>query len=421
MKESEFNIKLRVDNEYIVYNALTGALLRLQEDESLLNRNDVCEIDDLKTNGFIIEDNIDEFNMIQYQRQLCIWNKNEKMIRFSIALTMECQAKCPYCFEKDALSSKRMTSEKADQVCAFLRDSLIRSKAKRLHITFYGGEPLLNTEAMLYIGKQMKAYCEKNDITFTTSMMTNGMLLDGDSAKAYASELNMVRSQITLDGTRDVHNRIKGMDCFDRVIKNIKDSSKSFKIYVRLNVSSDNISDMDNLIGQLGKYFVDEKNIKVYLARIRDDLRVKSATANSLTVAEFNNYVMKIYENRSLTFLEGQAPPPVARTHCSFEGIYNFCIDPDGYLYKCEHDVGNSDYAVGDVCSGEYYNEREMRFYRNYDGKCITTRCAYLPICSGGCMMERNKDIVAKCTDTREAINNSIIHFYRERRKGKWR
>lgn len=338
------------------------------------------------------------------------------MIRFSVALTMACQAKCPYCFEKDSLSNKTMSIEVVECVCRYIRNSLVSSKAKRIHITFYGGEPLLNIDALIYIGKNIKEYCLDNKIKFTSSIMTNGILLSKSIAKTFFDEINMVRAQITLDGTDKVHNKIKGIDCFDSVIKNIVESSEYFKIYIRLNISKDNISDINDLLPILNEYFENSLNVKVYLARVRDDLKVKSAKANSLNLFDFNEYVKNIYNNK-WKFLDNQPYPPVARAHCSFEGIYNFCIDPDGFLYKCEHDVGNITYAVGDVNQGEYYNSREMFFYQNYDKECLDKRCAYLPICSGGCMMERSKKIVGSCRDIEANINNNIVNFYKERRK----
>ncbi len=74
----------------------------------------------------------------------------------------------------------------------------------------------------------------------------------------------------------------------------------------------------------------------------------------------------------------------------------NFCIGPNGELYRCEHFLGIEDKIVGDVFSGRYYSDSEIKYltFKHLD-KCL--KCNILPICMGGCM----NDVV----DTDNAIS----------------
>ena len=69
----------------------------------------------------------------------------------------------------------------------------------------------------------------------------------------------------------------------------------------------------------------------------------------------------------------------------------NFCIGPNGELYRCEHFLGLKDKIVGDVFSGRFYTEAETKYltFTHLD-KCL--RCSIFPICMGGCMNDVTKD-----------------------------
>ena len=72
--------------------------------------------------------------------------------------------------------------------------------------------------------------------------------------------------QVTIDGTKDVHNRRRklkgGGETFDKIIKNIKYASEYLRIAIRINLDKGNYSSVDKLFRYLSEFSND--NITTY-------------------------------------------------------------------------------------------------------------------------------------------------------------
>lgn len=156
-KESVFNIKIKDQDKWIIYNTFTGAMIRL---DSKLSRV-MCHDEQAKLladQGFILDSVIDEINELEINRKFGIYNLRPEVIHFSIAPTLKCQAKCPYCFEQDLQYKRDITFLTAQHVVSYIEDVLKRTNAKELRVNFFGGEPLLAKEKILYIGSKATVY-----------------------------------------------------------------------------------------------------------------------------------------------------------------------------------------------------------------------------------------------------------------------
>jgi uncharacterized protein len=122
-------------------------------------------------------------------------------------LAEACNLRCRYCYmsDNDALHHGLMSWETARQSVdlAFTRGA----SAEAIHITFFGGEPLLNKpvlkQAIAY-SQQLGAERGKN---VTYSMTTNGTLLDDeviDLIKQYNFGL-----MVSIDGPPEVHDAVR--------------------------------------------------------------------------------------------------------------------------------------------------------------------------------------------------------------------
>ena len=154
-KESVFNIKIKVRDKWIIYNTSTGAMIRL---DSKLNQA-MCYDEQAKLlvdQGFVIDSVIDEINELEVNRKFGIYNLRPEVIHFSIAPTLQCQARCPYCFEQDIQYKKSMTSLTVQNVVNYIEDVLKSTRAKELRVNFFGGEPLLVKDKILDIGQSIE-------------------------------------------------------------------------------------------------------------------------------------------------------------------------------------------------------------------------------------------------------------------------
>lgn len=128
-----------------------------------------------------------------------------------IALTKACNLRCVFCIS--------YTSLKGDRWMDF---NLYRKIAKELfptavHLFFCsGGEPLLypRIRDALKLGRQYKVY---------TTMVSNGMLLDGEVAEWIVSDQSLNELWVSFDGARkETLERIRIGADFDQILANIK-------------------------------------------------------------------------------------------------------------------------------------------------------------------------------------------------------
>lgn len=408
-KESEFNVRIKNEENILIYNTLTGAMVSIPSHHELSYDEGKQWIKE----GLLVEKNKDEFNYFVSQRQSVKWNPKPKALSFTISTTMKCQAHCEYCFEKDIENKISMNVDTAQKTGEFIVKMLKETEAKVLFLTFFGGEPTLNVQVIEIIGKRCSDFCKAYNIKFSSTMITNGILMNTELFNAINPLINLSRVQITLDGTRVMHDKTKGIICFDKVVKNIADLSFKTKIIIRLNITRDNSMDMEQLLNEVKKHSLNFDNVTIYFARVRGDYGVRCDT-NCMSMDEFNLFKCKMYDTFYGDILKKeQLLPAVKKTFCGWERRFNYCIGPLGLLYKCNHDIGKENKSVGNVWYGNTYNQYEMKFMESIPEQCLKDRCYMIPICQGGCIMERGLHKSQDCIGIKKSVVDDLNMFYK--------
>ncbi len=387
-KESIFNITVKDKDKWIIYNTWTGAMVRLDSELNSMKCSGARK-KLLKEQGFLVDPVFDEINELILNRMYGIYNLQPEAVHFSIAPTLKCQAKCSYCFERDLINKKSMSSLTEQNVVMYIKETLLKTKAKELRLNFFGGEPLLAKEKIFDIGSELKDYCEKRKIRMNSRLVTNGILLDKYTAEQLIKHANIKYIQITLDGMEETYNKVKGIKAFNTVIKNIIAICEDVRVIIRLNVLPNNRDD----ILRLGKYLLLDcklKNkIEIYLARVKCDYGCDISEEQCCTEEMFREFETLFLDNYG-EYLKNKSVLPARRQRaCAFENVINGCIGPEGELYQCEKVFGRSEYIIGDVTKGKYRSQKELSFFRDLDIECKERKCPLLPICYGGCPMER--------------------------------
>lgn len=258
LKESAYNVYKEIQGEYLVYNTLYGGFARLDTDEyNIIKRLsfDLLKsetVDLLKLNGFIIDSCINETEVYDKARREIIKLQKVENQGYIIAVTTDCNARCPYCYEKGT-EIIYMDRQCADKVINFIDRNY---NGNIINITWFGGEPLLNVEIINYI-------CEKlveNNIKFISSIITNGYLFNDKLVTMAGHKWNLSHAQISLDGTEPEYNRIKNykytnINPFKSVIENIEYlANNEINVSIRLNISRDNAKNIQELV----KYISDK-------------------------------------------------------------------------------------------------------------------------------------------------------------------
>lgn len=103
MKKSKYNIEHLYKNSLIIYNTLSGSVIRLDAPHSRMYNNpnawstDENFILNMKRGNFIVPDEVDELNLILNTSNSS--RKKSNIGAYTIAPTLECNFCCPYCFE----------------------------------------------------------------------------------------------------------------------------------------------------------------------------------------------------------------------------------------------------------------------------------------------------------------------------------
>lgn len=391
---SKYNVGFRNEQyKNVIYNTYSGALVALENVLEDYLPEDSC--DSLVTKalieqGFFVDEKCDELQRLLIQRTEAIFGMSAVQLHYDIATTLKCQARCSYCFENTIGMKNTMSHEVLISTFEYIKKEVLHYRPKKLHITFFGGEPLVDYEQLLEIGQMLKLFCENNLVDFSSKMITNGIALSYTKAKELRDQVGLTDVQITLDGLKDTYAVVKRIDAFDKVIENIIEISDILNVIIRLNISSENMKEIRELIVYLLEKNKLDGKIKIYLAKVERTQGCDFSDNICLNEKRYEDTRLEIYRDLAWKYkslMIDDLVPKVRRNYCGLERVNAAVIGPDGKLYKCEKTLGFEDKAIGDVYTGKYYNNNEICFYDSLSQNCFT--CSLLPVCFGGCPYRR--------------------------------
>lgn len=352
----------------------------------------------LRSCGFLIEDDHDEqlYQILKMRRLTTNYAGNTLML--TVAITRNCNFDCSYCYEGNR-TGKPMSDEVADNLVEFIKGF----KTPNLHITWYGGEPLLAFSKIQEIDQKLKEAGK----TYDAGMVTNGYLLTEEVIQ-HLNPLHIKMIQITLDGNKATHDGRRylknGNGTFDKILSNLDllmASDYQGVVQIRVNVDSrneDEYVDVYQLIKE--RYEQDfHKRIFVYPGFVKGDEHPDvSCFFDSYDKGEFIAKTMKNHEIEAMSLF-----PKKPMTGCTLTRRNAYVVGPDGELYKCWDDVGEESLVVGNINSFTNWNMpliAEGMVGASYLDSPECKECYYFPVCDGGCHKARMKNLHdCKCRD----------------------
>ena len=376
----------------IYYNLLTHEMIavNLSELESPSTRKYFIE------NWYLVPIEQDDQQLVDECRAVLTlmssWPK--KIHAFNIFTTLDCNARCFYCFE-NRISGSNMTIKTASRALDYMQE---KADGEHIKIVWFGGEPLLNYPIIDYISSGLK----KKELEFESEMMSNGLLFDSALVDKAKNLWNLKQIQITLDGTRHIYKRVKAYvmdveDPFERVIKNIKSLIKAdIRVSIRLNVGLHNDSDIRDLVDFLCEEMKGEKNLYVYIGPL---FEIKKYTEDQ---KEYIYCLMDEY-NRKLSSFFGHKKKKdffekISNSSCMASGREAVTILPDGKVGICPNIT--SDALLGDIYANEIDEKMRENFGRRFYREDKCKQCPMYPNCYivNGCP---NKDDSEGCDSIR--------------------
>ena len=391
--------------EYYVYNTLSNALMEIdKESYSLLfeSRNtqklSTADFDEdlweaLCINNIISDNDTDDY--LKYKASITNIRKQRTGMHLTLAPTMDCCFSCHYCFEKYK-EKKYMTPEIMDQIIKYVTSY---PELKNIKITWFGGEPLMAVP-------QIEEFYDKfRDIwqePFISNIITTGYHIDKESIRVM-QKVGISSVQITLDGMKETHNKVKhlpsGEDVFERILSNIEllnDSAPEINITIRVNLTLENKEEYIPLHKLCLTRFYGRSNITISPAFVLDRGTGDICRSNNNIFfghIERSKFILNLAKN-GINSVFVRYPEPFFN-ECAIRNEMAIAFDPEGYAYKCWEVIGNKEYAIGKLNDDGILTDinqtilnRQLYGADTFDDP-ICSQCKYLPICNGGCPIQR--------------------------------
>jgi uncharacterized protein len=377
--------------------------------------------DMLISEEFLVSSDRDELNEVCQRRRTRQGSSGG--LSLTVAVTLACNFRCIYCYEDHPLQD--MTAGTAEALLHFVSSRLAQGTA--LHVTWFGGEPLLNIGIIEKLSTSFKRLCEEQACSYETFMVTNGHRLTRSIARRLAS-LGIGDYQITLDGERDVHDRQRplagGQGTFDVIIRNLTEVAGDVSsITVRINLLRDNLDSAALLVQRLRAMQETAPALSISLGRIdRSSEHCGTDEARLLSNREFvhcqNLLLGGCTDDKGE---DGTALPSPFDTVCCADKGNAFVIGPGGDIFKCWNSLGRAGEAIGHVareCDAD--TNRWMEFRPGDDAEC--RECKFLPICQGGCadVQLRTGGAEKNCSSLRYTIRERLVDWAAEQGKADW-
>ncbi len=315
-------------------------------------------------------------------------------VGLTICPTMGCNFDCPYCFEDHGRG--KMSAKVQDDVVALAQRMVDASRTKALHVTWFGGEPLLAPDVIEALSTRLMALAEERGCTYNASIVTNGYLLTRENA-AMLKAAKVGSIQVTIDGLEATHDATRhlagGGATFERIVDNLCNVRLPGVVRIRHNVHEGNRDEVDAL-----EAFVDE-----LAAESGNELRYYPAPVTGSAVADARGKQVGLLcetDASEIGIRQEAGRFRAGRGHyCGAHSLWSLGIDDRGNLYKCWEAVDKPAISFGTAHDWDPTDPLatasvpdNLTMYLNTaspvpDEEC--QECVWLPYCVGGCPHKR--------------------------------
>ena len=421
MKLSKYNILIEDKDKCYIFNTRSLAIVEIDANiKTAISQNDLSiekeYIDAFYENGLIVDNDENEFLSVKNDYWNCVCS--EQALFISIMPTLNCNLRCPYCFEHH--DNNNITPEVEESILAYVKDKITNTNLEILKVDWYGGEPTLKMDVIARMANKFIEICAENGLTYISSITTNATLLSEKNARIL-KEAAVTHMQITIDGPKEVHDvrrvGINGEGTFDKIVGFIRDYKEIFEIVIRINVDKSNEHEVDELL----EYLADNgfKDVPITIKGI------VSSEERDVTDTQLEGKMLSdvIYQKNRHAIELGLKPAVLqyfdlkSDNFCIVDCLNQYIISPDGRLFKCGEsyldsdpgyvgkiDVEKKEFELNEALTNKWIKDPFV------DDKC--QECEILPMCYGGCQMKRNVKKSCPCNmDLKYHLKDYILLY----------
>lgn len=382
------------------------------------------------------------------------WNSTDVRKRLSVGLdclvlsvTTACNFRCSYCLYGGSYrgyhshGSEMMSLETAKSALQFFASH--SSDAQEIHLSFYGGEPLLNLPVIRWGIETFPSVASGRKFYF--HLTTNGSLLNKEEIARLLISADVFLT-VSLDGVQEFHDYRRrtagGDETFAIVMKGVELINKLDPEYFQRNVTFNAVLDTADDLPAVRNFFLNHPLLSthgVMCSTVKQDSFVEESRTSPGIKAledEFCDQVLKGVQTfdtfftrlfvRHLQTIHNRSPFPGMLEEESFTGVCipgrkELCVDIDGLFHICKNTC--DDLVIGDIKQG--FNFQEIgRIVDEYTALCtrLCSDCWAFRLCRlcyihafTGASIDEDKQ-KAYCQRERAQILEMLRRYYRVRR-----
>lgn len=421
--KSMFNLEKSFDDgTTVLINTMTEAVAVLSANEyqrysSIESTQNYGEkvIVQLFLLGFLTKDDDSELFKLGVIRNRSAFASSDA-INITIYPTQECNARCFYCFENGEKRTP-MTAETAVKVVDYITKNVTIDD--EVVFRWFGGEPLVADHIIDYITDEVNRFFDGN-LKFSSIVTTNGFNITDDLIYRAKNKWNAKKFHVTIDGYKEEHNRRKNYydKSVDAYQKLLSDMSKLIDagifVVCRFNLDKKNIGQLDDILHDLEPF----KNSDLFYVHTTTLRRPPKAPLEDYILAQDYDWAYDLIWRKmySYGFYDGikHILPLRLRGNCLACVMNEVLINSDGNLFKCLQHTTDESHKVGDCTTGIVFNKSYLDWLDVSIKRPQCQKCAFLPMCSGGCKeyWYENRPEISPCAREKTYFNTltQLIH-----------
>ena len=315
-------------------------------------------------------------------------------------ISHDCNLRCKYCFADEGAYHRQRELMSAEVGCKAI-DFLIANSGKRrnLEVDFFGGEPLMNFEAVKAVVTHAREQEKIHNKNFRFTLTTNGILLNDEIIK-YLNE-NMSNVVLSLDGTKETNDKVRvrvdGSGSYDSIVpkfQKVAESRNQDNYYVRGTFTRYNLNFADDVI-HLADLGFKQTSVEPVVCDGTPDYALREEDL-PIIYSEYEKLLEEYLNRRKngkwFNFFHfmidlDQGPCVIKRLSGCGAGCEYLAVAPNGDIYPCHQFVGTEEYKMGNLNDGELNQTIRQTFEDcNVYTKEDCRNCFAKFYCSGGCM-----------------------------------
>ncbi len=328
--------------------------------------------------------------------------------RMVLNVTNQCNLSCGYCYEysEDKITlTKDKPKYMSDPVAQAAIDMLFRESAGRpkLHVTFFGGESLLNFPLMKSAVAYADAKASAEQRTVEYSLTTNATLLTEEIVDFLAE--HRLGVTVSIDGDKELHDRMRvfhnGHGSYDVIVPKIKmllARHKTNSIGARVTLSS-GVHHVRRIFDHLTKE-IGFQGVGISPATANPERlyhiggqKMESVLDQFAELAwEYRDYALRggqhYFTNVSDTIKELHSG--VSKAYTCGAGLGMLGVGTSGDIGACHRFVDAPVAQMGNVMNGgvDHTARRDFLEQHHIGARPDCHTCWVRPVCAGGCYHE---------------------------------